>query len=99
VFRSPRTVRERLLTLTPLLSSHARVDELLRSAHYTATVIDMQGSDDGSGYPTELPAAYALIVRMPEFYLPFRVDTEAVYAFDAQGRLIGIEVHRFVDAL
>jgi hypothetical protein len=99
VFRSPASIRESLLTRTPLGSSRALVDKWLRSAGYPATVIDMRGSDDRSGYPTSLPSAYALIARMPWYYLPFRADTEAVYSFNQQGRLIGVEVHKSVDAL
>jgi hypothetical protein len=98
VFASSGAVRISLLKHTPLGSGRDRVDAYLRSAHYPTKYVDMRGQET-LGYPTSIPASSAIIAVLPRYYAPFRVDIEAVYAFDSGGRLIGIEVNKYVDAL
>jgi hypothetical protein len=98
VFASSSDIRISLLKQTPLGSRRDHVDAYLRSASYRSKYMDMRGYETG-GYPTSMPASSAVIAVLPRYYAPFRVDVEAVYAFDSRGRLIGIEVNKYVDAL
>ncbi len=98
VFASSGDVRICLLKHTPLGSGRDRVYAYLRFARYPTKNVDMRGQET-LGYPTSIPASSAVIAVLPRYYAPFRVDIEAVYAFDSRGRLIGIEVNKYVDAL
>src|SRR5438105_5635817 len=95
VFLSSNAIQASLIRRTPLGSPTNSVEAYLRSANYRPRRVDMRGQET-VGYPTRIAASSAIIATLPRYYLPFRVDVEAVYAFDSRGRLLGIEVNKYV---